>query len=83
MGQLHSLLDATAIRMQAKPNRRGRRAPHELAVLRMLEALRAAGYRPTLWRQVAPPDFLRLRRQGAVPEVFDPFDFSGPRLSPR
>ena len=83
MGQLHSLLAAAAILMQVKPNRRGRRALHEFAVLRMLEALRAAGYPPTVWRQAAPPDFLRLRRQGAVPEVFDPFDFSGPRLSPR
>ena len=49
--------------------------------MRILEQLLAAGYRPTVWRNVAPPPFLY--RGSEVLEVFDPFDFHSPALSPR
>ena len=53
----------------------------EGSALWILEALLAAGYRPTVWRNVAPPPFLRCSSR--VLEVFDPFDFHPPTLSPR
>jgi hypothetical protein len=53
----------------------------ELAALWVLEALLAASYRPTVYRHVAPPPFLG--RCSEVLDVFDPFDFHGPDLSPR
>jgi hypothetical protein len=51
--------------------------------LRVLEALLAAGYRPTVWRNVAPPNLMRRSRHCPVLEVFDPFHFHSPNLSPR
>ena len=56
-------------------------ASNEEAALRIVELLLAAGYRPTVWRSVAPPPFLE--RGSEVLEVFDPFDFYSPTLSPR
>jgi hypothetical protein len=52
-----------------------------LTVMQVLEALLAAGHRPTVYRNVAPPDFLEHGSQ--VLEVFDPFDFHSPELSQR
>ena len=49
--------------------------------MQVLEALLAAGHRPTVYRNVAPPDFLEHGSQ--VLEVFDPFDFHSPELSQR
>jgi hypothetical protein len=48
-------------------------AVKEAPVLRLVEALLAGGYRPTVWRKVAPPEFLQ--HGSEVLEVFDPFDF--------
>ena len=53
----------------------------ELSTLRVVEALLAAGYRPTVYRGVAPPPFLG--RGSGVLEVFDPFDFHTPGLGLR
>jgi hypothetical protein len=47
----------------------------------VVEALLAGGYRPTVWRNVAPPQLIR--HNGEVLKVFDPFDFHRPELSPR
>lgn len=44
----------------------------EHSTLRILEALLAAGFRPTVYKQVAPPRFLR-RAGNAVMEEFDNF----------
>jgi hypothetical protein len=49
--------------------------------LHIVEQLLAAGYRPTVWRNVAPPSFLNRGR--AVLRVFDPLDVHSPELSPR
>ena len=46
----------------------------------VVEALLAAGYQPTVYRNTAPPAFLF--RGGQVLEVFDPFDWHNPPLSP-
>jgi hypothetical protein len=51
------------------------------SALRVVEALLAAGYRPTVYRNMAPLAFLF--RGGQVLEVFDPFDFLWHQLSPR
>jgi hypothetical protein len=48
--------------------------------LQVVEMLLAAGYRPTVWRNAAPPAFLECGSQ--VLEVFDPFDWHNPPLSP-
>ena len=40
----------------------------------MVEALLAAGYRPTVYRNVAPPAFLELGGSQVL-EAFDPFSF--------
>ena len=53
----------------------------ERSALRVVEALLAAGDRPTVYRNVAPPAFLF--RGGKVLEVFDPFDFHSQQLSQR
>ena len=47
----------------------------------MLEALVGAGYRPTVYRSVAPPSFINC--SGQVAEVLDPFDCHSAGLSPR
>jgi hypothetical protein len=49
----------------------------QAAALRTLEALLAAGYRPTVWHGVAPPPFLldSLPPGTAVLQRLDPFDF--------
>ena len=73
-GALHVL---QALRVELPEERHA----DELAALRVVEALLAAGYRPTVWRNVAPPAFLH--RGSQVLEVFDPFDFHSPLLSPR
>ena len=41
-----------------------------------MEALLGAGYRPTVYCNVAPPQFLY--RGSQVLEVLDPFDFHSP-----
>ena len=56
-------------------------AVKEAPALRLVEALLAAGYRPTVWRNAAPPEFLQ--RGSEVLEVFDPFDFHSQQLSQR
>ncbi|KAL4458991.1 hypothetical protein ABPG75_013856 [Micractinium tetrahymenae] len=56
-------------------------AAAEPAALRILEALRAAGYRPTVWRDVVPPKCLRLGEEKVT--RLDPFDHYSPDLSPR
>ena len=48
---------------------------------RIIEELLAAGYRPAVWHNVVPPPFLG--RGIEVLDVFDPFDFRSPALSPR
>jgi hypothetical protein len=48
---------------------------------RIVKQLLAAGYRPTVYHNVAPPPFLN--RGSEVLEVFDPFNFYSPALSPR
>lgn len=58
-----------------------RQAEDEAAALRVVKTLLAAGYRPTVYRNVAPPPFLG--RGSEVVEAFDPFDFHSPDLSPR
>ena len=49
--------------------------------LRIVELLLAAGYRPTVWCNVAPPPFINRGRE--VLQVFDPLDVRKPALSPR
>ena len=49
--------------------------------LQIVEALLAAGCRPTVYRGVAPPRFLGCGSE--LLEVFDPFDFHSPELPPR
>ena len=85
MRRRNSLLAAAAILLplQLERSRPGLRHSDELSDLRVLEALMSAGYRPTVWHNVMPPDFLRLRSGGRVLEVFDPFHFYGPWLSQR
>ena len=46
--------------------------PDEAAVVGVVLELLAAGYRPAVWRHVAPPGFLHRGRN--VVDVFDPFD---------
>jgi hypothetical protein len=53
----------------------------ELPAMEVVERLLAAGYRPTVWRIVAPPYFLG--RTEEVVEVFDPIDHYSQRLSQR
>jgi hypothetical protein len=49
-------------------------ARNEQAALRIVELLLAAGYRPTVWRNVAPPT---LPQHGSeVLQAFDPFYFT-------
>ena len=53
----------------------------EAQVMRTLEALLAAGYRPTVWHKVQLPRYLH--RGSAVVGTFDPFDHHSCHLSTR
>ena len=55
------------------------------SALAVLELLTAAGYAPTVWRDVPAPALLPETRhmEGRVLPVFDPFDFYPPHLDPR
>ena len=55
--------------------------PDEPAVVGVVLELLAAGYRPAVWRHVAPPGFLHRGRN--VLDVFDPFDFHSPEVGER
>jgi hypothetical protein len=58
----------------------GRRRENELSALQIVEVLLAAGYRPTVWRNMAPPNFRsRLLLSGSPRlELFDPINYHGP-----
>jgi hypothetical protein len=56
-------------------------AAYGYSALQTVEVLLAAGYRPTVYRGVAPPPSLDLGSE--VLEVFYPFDHHGPGLTPR
>jgi hypothetical protein len=70
----------TGCALQGQVNEQGL-APDEPAALGIVEALLAAGYRPTVYRQVEPPYFMQHGSQ--VLEVYDPFDYYSPDMSPR
>ena len=71
-----------AMPLQGKLLRSEEAEPSDIpSSLRVVEALLAAGYQPTVYRNTAPPAFLF--RGGQVLEVFDPFDFHWHQLSPR
>jgi hypothetical protein len=55
--------------------------PDKPRALQIVEAVRAAGYRPTVYHHVAPPAFLG--RGSQVLELFALFDFHLPNLCPR
>ena len=54
------------------------------SILKVIEALVAAGYRPTVYRHIAPPQFLKrmIGRMQMLDEL-DPFECHGPDLDPR
>jgi hypothetical protein len=56
----------------------------EVSILKVIEALVAAGYRPTVYRHIAPPQFLKrmIGRMQMLDEL-DPFECHGPDLDPR
>ena len=66
--------------LQAEWSRLGYRPFYLRETVQILEALLAAGYRPTVWRNVQPPPFIACDSE--VLEVFDPFDWHNPPLSP-
>ena len=59
----------------------GSLASLDAQALRVLEALVAAGYRPTVWHNVPRPAFVGLG--GIVADTLDPFCSYGPQPSPR
>ena len=66
--------------LQAEWSRREYRPFYLRETVQILEALLAAGYRPTVWHNVQPPPFVSC--DSHLLEVFDPFDWHKPPLSP-